>query len=229
MSRPRDAWKLIELATAHADRILLYGPPGTGKTTAGVRAGDPDVVYKVTLHEEMPAAELEGHFIPDGDRFKWHDGIAIKAWKDGGRLVLDEIDKASGDALTMLYAILDDPDVAQLTLPTGKSVKPEPGFTVVATMNGRPEDLPDALRDRFEVAIEVTEANPASILALPEDLRDAASNTVAVDDPTRRASIRSWKSYSKLRDGMGEEFAAQAVFGSRAEDVLDSLRLAKAK
>lgn len=230
MPRTRDVWKLVDLATQHATRILLYGPPGTGKTTAGVRAGDPSQVYKVTLHEEMPAAELEGHFIPEGDRFVWHDGVAIRAWKDGARLVLDEINRASGDALTMLYAVLDDPDVAALTLPNGTTVYPRAGFTCVATMNGHPSDLPDALRDRFEVAIEVNEANPASILALPKDLQAVAKNTAVVDDPSRRASIRSWKSFAALRITMGDEHAAQAVFGQRAEDVLDSLKIAtKAK
>ena len=229
MARDRDTWRLITEASKHAERVLLYGPPGTGKTTAGVRSGDPSKVYKVTLHEEMPAATLEGHFMPEGDRFVWHDGLAIRAWKEGARLVLDEIDKASGDALTMLYGILDDPDLAAKSLPTGETVYPRRGFTCVATMNGVPEDLPDALRDRFEVTIEVPEAAPGAIESLSPDLRKAAGATVATDDPDRKASVRLWKSFDKLRGPMGNEVAAQAVFGQRAEDILDSLRLAEAE
>lgn len=228
MPRTRDIWNLVASAIEHADRILLYGPPGTGKTTAGCRAGDPSTLYKVTLHEEMPAAELQGFFMPDGDRFKWHDGLAVRAWRDGARLVLDEVDRASGDALTMLYAILDDPEVAALSLPTGETVYPRTGFKVVATMNGRPEDLPDALRDRFEVSIEINEANPKAIEALPEDIRRVAESTVANEDPNRRASVRNWKSFASLRKDMGDDLAAQAVFGDRAEEVLDSLRVASA-
>ena len=227
MSAKKDIWNLVASAVSAADRILLFGPPGTGKTTAGVRAGDPGEVYKITLHEEMPAATLEGHFMPDGDKFVWHDGLAIRAWKDGARLVLDEIDRASGDALTLLYAILDDPDLAALTLPTGQTVYPAEGFTVVATMNGEPEDLPEALRDRFEVAIEVTEPHPEAIKSLDSDLQRAAKETTAVDDPSRRASVRSWKAFERLRTEMGEEMAAQAVFGHRGQAVLDSLKIAR--
>lgn len=230
MVRTRDSWKLIAAVTVAggAKKSLLYGPPGTGKTTAACRVGDPSEVYKVTLHEEMSAAELIGHFIPDGQEFKWHDGIAIKAWKNGARLVLDEIDRASGDVLTILYAVLDDPDVARLTLATGQTVKPQEGFTCIATMNGHPNDLPDALRDRFEVVIQVPDPHPGAIEALPQDLQVAARNTVNQTDPARSATMRQWQSFGKLRAAVGEEDAAQAVFGKRAEEVLDGLRIASA-
>lgn len=224
MSRFRDTWKLVEKALDSADRVLLYGPPGTGKTTSGVKAGSPSNVFKVTLHEEMAAAELTGHFVPEGDKFVWHDGIAGRAWKTGGRLVLDEIDRGSGDVLTVLYAILDDPDVAMLTLASGETIYPRAGFKVVATMNGNPGDLPDALRDRFQVAIEVTNPHPKAIESLPEDLRNAAASSFEQGG----SSIRSWKSFGSLRAAMGDEHAAQAVFGQRAEEVLDSLRVAQA-
>lgn len=226
--RERDTWNLIEESIKHATRVLLFGPPGTGKTTSGVKTGNPEKVFKVTLHEEMPAATLEGHFIPDGDRFRWHDGLGIRAWREGARLVLDEIDKASGDALTMLHGILDDPDMAMKTLPTGETVYPHHGFKCVATMNGHPLELPQALRDRFEVAIEVPSPHPNAIASLSEDLRDPALKSIGMhDEPERQTSIRSWLSFNRLRENMGTDLAAQAVFGHNAEEILDALRVAK--
>ncbi len=226
MTRKRDTWALIEAALTGADRILLYGPPGTGKTTTGMKAGDPSKVFKITLTEETPATDLLGHFVPKGDHFEWMDGRAISAWRLGARLVLDEIDLGSSDVLTLLYAILADPDVARLTLPNGSDVVPQDGFKVVATMNGHPEDLPAALRDRFEVAIRVDAPHPMAIKSLSPDLQEAAKRSLGHDDPDRALSIRMWKSFDKLRRSMGDEMAAQAVFGLRAEEITDAIELA---
>lgn len=217
-------WDLAENAIQHATRTLLYGPPGTGKTTAGVRAGSPDNVYKVTMHPEMAAAELEGHFVPNGDKFVWHDGIAVRAWRDGARLVIDEIDEASGDCTTLLYAILDDPGVAALTLASGKTVFPQEGFSVVATMNGHPRDLPPALRDRFEVAIEINEPHPDAIKSLNEGYQNLAKGSTGQSDRDRQFSVRSWKAFQRLESGMGRDDAAHAVFGeSEGASVVESL------
>ena len=34
----------------------------------------------------------------DNQQFEWHDSIAIQAWRNGGRLIINEIDHASPDA-----------------------------------------------------------------------------------------------------------------------------------
>lgn len=224
------AWKIAEAVIPHASRVLLYGPPGTGKTTAGnfTARGETTEVYNVTLTEEMPAAELRGHFVPKGGEFVWQDGPALQAYRNGGRLVLNEIDKGSADALIFCYALLDDPGISRITLPTGEHVRPHDGFTVVATTNGEPDDLPEALQDRFDVRIYIDKPHPNAMLSLPEDLREAAANAVAGSDESR-VSFRSWKSYANLREHVGEEIAAKAVFGNRAKAIIDTMRIAKVR
>lgn len=230
MTRKRNTWDIVSKVIQQADKVLLFGPAGTGKTTAGVKEGNPNKVYKTTVHEEMPAAELIGHYIPEGDKFVWHDGIAIKAWREGARLVIDEIDRASGDVLTILYGVLDDEAVAALTLPTGETVYPRAGFSCVATMNGQPQDLPAALRDRFQSMVEVPEPAPGAYEALSEDIRALAkasfggAHTGA--DKARASSIRSWKSFDLLRRTAGDLDAAIMVFGEHAEEIVDSLSVA---
>src|SRR5688572_28229199 len=108
----------MERIIPHARRTLLYGPPGTGKSTvaqAGVE--NDDDLYVVSLHDEMTVAELFGHFVPVGSRFVWLDGPALAAWRKGKRLVLDEVDLASGSILSICRAILNDARVARLTIP----------------------------------------------------------------------------------------------------------------
>ena len=141
--------------------------------------------------------------------------------------MINEIDHAGGDSLSFLLACLDSPDTACLTLPTGELVRPARGFQAVATMNGDPDnDLPAALRDRFPVAIEVSEAHPEGIAQLPQDLQAAAKGSVVATDSSRRLTLRAWLAFASLRSSIGAEAAAEAVFRSRAGDVLDALRIA---
>lgn len=207
----RSTWDLVHQAVAHADKVLLWGPPGTGKTTAGMKhALEGREALKITAHEEMSAAEIQGHYMPEGNSFKWHDGLGIRAWKEGNRLVVDEIDRASGDVATMMYAIADDPDVAALTLPTNETVRPEKGFQLVATMNGHPMDLPPALRDRFDVAVEVL-VPPLSVLeSFPEKYRAIAEKDIFSYETD--ATLRRWKTFLKLNDRMEERAAIDLVF-----------------
>jgi MoxR-like ATPase len=228
MARKQEIWDLVEKVIEHSRSTLLYGPPGTGKSFAAHSANlGSRTLYSITLTPDTAAAELRGHYIPRGTEFVWQDGPAIKAWRTGGRLVVNEIDHAGGDALSFLLNCLDSQETACLTLPTGEMVKPHPHFATVATMNGKPEDLPEALRDRFPVAIEITEAHPQGIDSLPQDLRNAARGSI-VADPARRITLRAWKCFADLRERIGVEAASVAVFASRAKDVLDALQIASA-
>lgn len=231
---PYDCWEVADAVMGVSPRILLRGKPGTGKTYHAVHSAlrpDQDV-YTITMTEETPAAELRGHYVPKGSDFVWQDGPAITAWREGARLVINEIDRSSEDVLSLMYALLDDPDFAELTLPTGEKVRPAEGFQVIATMNGLPEDLPDALQDRLPVDLEITDVNPAAIERLPEDLREPAKNTALAKTSERGVSIRMWLEFASLREKLpaklddnelGIEIAAKAIFGDKAQDALTAL------
>lgn len=228
---PPDCWGLFRSVAGCASRILLHGPPGTGKTHAatheGLRPGQ--LVHSVTLGDEWPpAAELRGHWVPDGDRFRWQDGPAIVAWRAGARLVLNELDQAAPDVVSLLLVLLDDPATARLSLHANEILTPAPGFHAVATMNGDPDDLFPALRDRFEVTLHVDRVAEGALAHLPQDVRSAALRTACVEEP-RRLSVRRWRAFAYLRERLGEDHAATAVFATRAPDVLDVLRLARGR
>ena len=221
-------WELVEAVLPLSRRVLLYGVTGTGKSWTGSRTAVPEggKVFIITVTEDMSVGEIRGHYVPQENQFVWVHGPGIQAWVDGARLVINEIDKASGDVKTFLHALLDDPEFAGITLPNKEFVRPAEGFQVIATMNGAPEDLEDALRDRFPVTIEIMEPNPEAIKALPEDLRDVARKT-CTDEESRRISIRSWAEFAKLRMTLPQEIAAVAVFRDRAEDILNALKITK--
>lgn len=228
MAQKLGCWDLVNAVLPLATRLLLYGPPGTGKTWQGLTGGlrSAQEVFSITLTEDTPAAELRGHYVPVDGRFVWRDGPALAAWRAGARLVVNELDHASGDVLTFLLAILDDHEMARVTLPTNETVRPADGFSVVATMNGDPDTLPAPLRDRFPIALEVNAVHPGALQALNPDIQKAARDTVALP-AERRISIRAWQAFGQLRPALGEELATRVVFGQRAGDVLDALKLAR--
>lgn len=223
-------WPVVEAVLAGSRLTLLYGPPGTGKTTAAFNAGRSrgQSVFNVTLTDETPAAELRGHYLPNGGTWEWQDGPALRAFRGGGLLILNEIDQASTDCLDFCHALLDDPGIAAITLPTGETVFPHPDFRVVATMNGAVADLRPALRDRLTVAVYVGVPHPDALASLPDDLRAAAENSAGRDmSEDRPATLRAWKAYAALLDaGVTPEASLAAVFAHRAGEVSTALRLA---
>ena len=224
-----NSWELFNKVIGTSDRILLYGKPGTGKTYQATKVNVPEgkEVYSTTLTIDSTAAEMVGHYIPnEAGTYDWNDGLAIRAWREGTRLIINEIDHAGPDVTSVLHAILDDADIARYTLPNSKkeTVKPAKGFTVIATMNGTPDMLPEALADRFGVKININTVHPDAIATLPEDYRTVYTERDEDDIPM---SIRAWKEFSKLIDaGVDIRSAATACFGrDYADDVIDAIEL----
>jgi len=230
----KTCWELAEQVIGNADRVLLYGVPGTGKSYQATlyNLQDKQEVVSTTLTEDGSAMELRGHFIPnDNGSMSWLNGTAINAWLKGARFVVNEIDHASSDVLTFLYSILDDKEFAGMTLPNKEQdfVKPKKDFNVVATMNGLPDTLPDALADRFPIKINIDKIHPSALKKIPKKYRDVCEAMSLITDSDRRTSIRSWAEFNRLTKFMSEEDSARVVFQDRYTDILDALEQSNAK
>lgn len=227
-------WRdLADVLAAGISRVLLYGPPGTGKTFAALRHGvRHDLTERLVCTEDLTSGEITGTWMPTKEgHFEWREGPAIRAWRGsdgkGARLVLDEVDRASGDALSTLLAIADSPESARWRNPeTLEWVRPGPSFSVIMTSNIEDlDDIPRALRDRFPVSIRVDRPHPAAVARLSRDLRGPAlSGSLGPDE--RRVSLRSFYAFDELRRHHGPVRAARLVFGDGvAPSVLDALTI----
>jgi MoxR-like ATPase len=225
-------WQTVQDALeAGIDRVILFGTAGVGKTYAGLNYGKLDGgAHRLICTDEMTNADVTGCWQPTASgSWSWLEGAGIKAWqgngKVGGRLVIDEIDKAGGDVFATLLAITDSPESAQWEHPqTHKVIKPLEGFSVVMTTNiEEMNELPMALKDRFPVAIRINEPHPEALLRMSEDLREYAKQMC--DAGERRISLRSFYAYDKLRSSLGAKKSAEIVFGSRAKSFLDAIQV----
>lgn len=222
-----DQWELAESCIGSMRRVLLYGPPGTGKTYSAMyhNLGEDQDVYCNTLTEETPASELRGHFVLKDSTMEWHHGPAMRAWLDGSRYVINELDRASGDCHSFCYAVLDDLPSAQVTLPSGQTVRPKSETSFVVTMNGTEADLPEALVDRMDAIIHITRPHPKAIAALPHHLQEIAKEATESTDPRSRTSIRKWFALAEAMNHLALPAACVAVFGDRAGDIAAAYNL----
>jgi MoxR-like ATPase len=226
-----DDWTLVEelLASPDAHTLYLSGPPGIGKTYTAYRSGlKGREVFSISLTPETPSAELRGFWVPKGNEFVWQDGVFIDAMRKGARVVINEIAHASHDVIAILHPILESRKTAQLTLPNLETVSPAEGFQIVCTDNLPIEQLPEALRDRFNCSLHVSHPHPDSLAALSEHLREAALRTFDLESD-RAVSIRGWLSVQAFEAEFGLQKACRAVFGhERGEQIFRATVLGRA-
>lgn len=231
-NQPISGWSKASFALENGvERVLLYGIPGTGKTYFGLNYGlkPNQKSYRLICTEEMSDADLIGRYLPQSDgTLKFHEGMAIRAWREGARLVVDEINRVNGDVESRLMSLIDT--VASSSWEneeTGEIVTPQEGFSVVATMNGEPEDLAPAVLDRLVVRAEITEAHPDAISLLPEYLQSIAQK-VCNKDAEHRYSLRSFFAFHTMYEKSGNmTLSAQIALPEIAEQLVDTALLTK--
>ena len=223
-------WDVLEACTAAGlTRILLVGPPGTGKSTTA----DTDD-QRVTCHEDAGPESMIGTFIQKDGNTVWIDGPAVRAMKNGTRIVLDETDHSSPECVSLLYALLDD--APSIMLPTGEQVKAIKGYQVIGTSNSSPSDFPEAILDRFEAVIIANEPHPAAVNAVKTSAGKKAGPLTALMsnyykgisgsqfDFRGNPTLRKCRNYARLVEaGLDEKVSAKVVFGLAGNEIVSAM------
>jgi hypothetical protein len=109
--------------------VWLAGPSGSGKTHAAEQAAKA-LGLSFGLHGAMTMAhELTG-FVDAGGRY--HDTPFVRAFRNGGVILLDELDAGSNEALLALNAALAN---GIMCLPNGDNIPAHPDFKCIGAAN----------------------------------------------------------------------------------------------
>ena len=216
------SWNLYKslLESPALRSLYVWGPPGIGKTYGAYHYGlkPEQKLYAVTLTEDTPSAELRGHYMPTASGvFSWHDGALVRAMRDGTRCVLNEVCHASAEVRSLLYGALESYATARITLPSGETIVPAPGFQCILTDNVDPAQLDAPLRDRIDVALQIVEPNPEAFASIADPaFRDALQSLASIADPARRIGLRALDTLERLiSGGISPDIAGPAVLGER--------------
>jgi len=144
--------------------LFITGLSGNGKTlmVEQVCAKLKRECYRVNVTAETDEDDLLGGFRLINGSTLWQDGPVVSAMKNGGVLLLDEVD-LGGRNLMCLQPVLEGKGVFLKKI--GQWVTPAAGFTVIATANtkGKGSDdgrfvgtgiMNEAMLDRFPATFE---------------------------------------------------------------------------
>jgi MoxR-like ATPase len=150
--------------------VFITGLSGNGKTSMveQVCAKLNREMLRVNISIETDEDDLIGGATLVDGNVVYREGPVLTAMRRGAVLLLDEVDRGS-NKLLCLQSVLEGK--SYLNKKTGETVRPAPGFTVVATANtkGRgTEDgkfiaaqiLDEAFLERFSITVEQEYADP---------------------------------------------------------------------
>lgn len=169
----RDVCRALAVGTPRLP-ILLQGPTATGKTSlirylAGITGSH---LVRINNHEHTDLTEYIGGYVTTSSgAIVFKEGPLVSAARNGGWVLLDELNLAPPEVLESLNRLLDDN--REILIPeTGETVKAAEGFTVFATQNppglyGGRKELSRAFRSRF-VEIQVADLSDEDLLTILE-------------------------------------------------------------
>lgn len=154
-------FEVYDYARQHKRNVLLYGPTGPGKTMSieawcairGIRC------VTVSGNAALEPSQFFGKRVPSGDPqnpFPWIDGPITDVVRNGGVIILDELNFINMKIITPLYPLTDARRSITLLEHNGEVIEAHPDVTIFATMNPNyigTAPVTQAFRNRFDIQI----------------------------------------------------------------------------
>lgn len=229
-------WDIFDRALADGDNVLIEGGAGSGKTIAvqSYASARGYRYFNVSNNNGIDPSQLFGRWIPraDGQGYRWQDGAVTELVRNGGVLLLNEVNFLPTRVSTVLFSLLDYRREIQLLENGGEVIKAHKDLLIVADMNygyRGTQELNQAFNDRFGIklefpydkAIEKKVVGNASLLVLADKLRDQFEK----DEITTPISTRSLVQYVKNAKRFGIDFASTSFVNGFNKEERSAVRL----
>ena len=208
--------------------ILIEGGAGSGKTiSVQAYASARNLRYfNLACHIGIEASHLVGRWIPTADgHFRWQDGAVTEIVRNGGVLLLNEINFMPERLSTFIFSLLDYRREIQLMENGGEVIKAHPNLLIVGDMNPNyrgTRPLNQAFADRFQVrldfpydkGIESKLLQNKSLQTMAEQLRVQYENR----ELSTPISTRSLVAFIENAKALGMDFATYSYVNTFANE-----------
>lgn len=229
-------YDVFEYAMEHKRNVLIEGPSGCGKTSASIAfsamKGLP--FYSISSNAGIDPSQLFGRYIPDevNGGFMWVDGAVTSIVRNGGVLLINEVNFMPERISTVLFGLLDKRREITLMDHKSETIKAHDDVLVVADMNPGYEGtrpLNKAFRNRFAIqqvwdydrAVEMKLVESPSLLTLASDIR-RRSVSGEFETPFGTNMLIEFEEIAK---DMGYEFSVQNTVNHFTDTERDSIKL----
>jgi MoxR-like ATPase len=217
------------------ENILLEGHAGSGKTMSvlAYASARGHRYYNVSSHIGLEASQLFGKWIPTPDgHFRWQDGAVTELVRNGGVLLLNEVNFMPERVTTVLFGLLDARREIQLMDNNGEVIKAHNELLVIADMNPNyrgTRPMNQAWKDRFhhiiefpyDKAIETKLVKSPALINLANQLRDEFDKE-AIETPI---STRKLVAFINNTDNLGLDYATYCFINGFAEHERQAVKL----
>jgi len=231
----QEDFAIYDAARAEGVNVLIYGPTGPGKTTSvEAWAAERNLrMASISGNASMEPSQMTGKFVSDGEgSFMWIDGPVTDVVRNGGVLLLDEVNFINPKIYTNLYSLTDGRRNITLLDHHGETIEAHKDLTIFATMN--PDyigttPLNFAFRNRFDIqipwdyddAVEEKLVTCKALRVLMKQLRVEAAKG-QYETPI---STNMGMEFVRFVDMLGYEFAAENFIAHFSADEQASVRM----
>jgi hypothetical protein len=210
-------FETFDFALAEKMNVLIEGPTGCGKTHAtyawGAKNRKP--VASVPSNIGIEPSQMFGKYKPaEGGGFVWQDGPVTHVVRNGGVLLINEINFMPDRIATVMYGLLDSRRTITLLDHDGEVIHAHDDLLIVGDMNpdyAGTRPLNAAWRNRFAIQMAwdydpVIEKKLVKSMALMDFAAQVRKRTVS-GDWTTPLSTNMLMEFERMTKQMGLDFA----------------------
>jgi len=208
---------VYDTAMNNDQNVLIKGHAGSGKTMSvmAYASARGHRYYNVSNHIGVEPSQLFGKYNPTCDgHFAWQDGAVTDLVRNGGVLLLNEVNFMPERVSTVIFSLLDDRREIQLMDKDGEVIKAHKDLLIIADMNPAyrgTRELNEAFSDRFAHQLYFPyDADIEKELIPNKAIRDMAGqlrDRFEQDEITTPISTRSLVAFQKNITNLGIDYA----------------------